>query len=251
MELQSSIAQVASYRAAWDEVEVAAEASADLAEREGLVGKLCYPLRAARRARLARGPLGRRASSGAAARTSWPSRSAGRRSSFAALYWLGRTLRDSGDHTAAVTELDRALDVCERAGLIAQSIEAMSARAITLAMAGKGEQGRETAEEAGHLAERLHYPVGQAAALMAKGTTADDPDEATAHADARRASCGRASAARSTPRSRTCCSGHTLRETGARTRRAPRSSARRPSSSGSASRTSPTGPRRSSEGPAS
>ena len=60
VELQSSIAQVASYRADWDEVETAAEASADLAEREGLVGKLCYPLRAARRAGLARGPLGRR-----------------------------------------------------------------------------------------------------------------------------------------------------------------------------------------------
>ena len=42
-------------------------------------------------------------------------------------------------------------------------------------MAGKGEQGRETAEEAGHLAERLHYPVGQAAALMAMGTTAERP----------------------------------------------------------------------------
>src|SRR6185503_10430332 len=43
VELQSSIAQVASYRADWDAVESAAEASADLAEREGLVGKLCYP----------------------------------------------------------------------------------------------------------------------------------------------------------------------------------------------------------------
>ena len=66
----------------------------------------------------------------------------------------------------AVTELDHALDVCERAGLIAQSIEAMSARAVALAMAGRAEQGRETAEEAGYLAERLHYPVGQAAALQ-------------------------------------------------------------------------------------
>src|SRR5688572_33391385 len=37
VELQSSIAQVASYRAAWDDVANAAEASADLAEREGLV----------------------------------------------------------------------------------------------------------------------------------------------------------------------------------------------------------------------
>ena len=61
--------------------------------------------------------------------------------SFAALYWLARALRDSGDYTAAITELDRALDVCERAGLIAQSIEAMSARAITLVIAGKQRAG--------------------------------------------------------------------------------------------------------------
>jgi len=99
--------------------------------------------------------------------------------SFAALYWLARSLRDSGDYTAAITELDRALDVCERAGLIAQSIEANAARAITLVIAGKKELGRETAEEASHLAERLHYPVGQAAALMAMGTTESDPAEAS------------------------------------------------------------------------
>ena len=68
--------------------------------------------------------------------------------------------------------------MCERAGLIAQSIEATSLRAITLAMAGKAEAAREDAEEAGRLAERLHYPVGKAAALMAKGKTAEDPDEA-------------------------------------------------------------------------
>jgi hypothetical protein len=67
--------------------------------------------------------------------------------------------------------------VCERAGLIAQSIEATSMRAITLAMEGKADAARDDAEEAGRLAERLHYPVGKAAALMAKGTTSDDPDE--------------------------------------------------------------------------
>jgi tetratricopeptide (TPR) repeat protein len=96
---------------------------------------------------------------------------------FAALYWLGRTLRDRGDHAAAVDELDRALDVCERAGLIAQSIEAMSARAITLKISGKADQAREAAEEAGHLAERLHYPVGEAAALEALASTVGDPEE--------------------------------------------------------------------------
>ena len=177
VELQSSIAQVASYRAAWDEVETAAEASADLAEREGLVGKLCYPL-------VLRGVLawreGRwddaqqwcRRAHELAEQVGWSE------VSFAALYWLGRTLRDQGDHTAAITEITHALDVCERAGLIAQSIEATSLRAITLAMANKPDAARDDAEEAARLAERLHYPVGKAAALMAKGKTAEDPDEA-------------------------------------------------------------------------
>ncbi len=178
VELQSSIAQVAAYRAAWDEVEVAAEASADLAEREGLVGKLCYPcvlrgMLAWREGRWEDAEQWCRRAHELAEQVGWSE------VSFAALYWLGRALRDSGDYTAAITELDRALDVCERAGLIAQSIEAMSARAITLVIAGKQEQGRETAEEAGHLADRLHYPVGSAAALMAMGTTECDPVEAT------------------------------------------------------------------------
>ena len=178
VELQSSIAQVAAYRAAWDEVEVAAEASADLAEREGLVGKLCYPcvLRgviAWREGRWEDAEQWTRRAHELAEQVGWSE------VSFAALYWLARALRDSGDYTAAITELDHALDVCERAGLIAQSIEAMSARAVTLVIAGKKEQGRETAEEASHLADRLHYPVGSAAALMAMGTTECDPVEAT------------------------------------------------------------------------
>jgi len=45
-------------------------------------------------------------------------------------------------------------------------------------MAGKADAARDDAEEAARLAERLHYPVGKAAALMAKGKTAEDPEEA-------------------------------------------------------------------------
>jgi class 3 adenylate cyclase/predicted ATPase len=176
VELQSSIAQVASYRADWDAVELAAEASADLAEREGLVGKLCYPcvlrgVLAWREGRWDDAERWCRRAHELAEQVGWSE------VAFAALYWLGRALRDRGDHSAAVSEYDRALDVCERAGLIAQSIEAMSARAITLKVAGKAEQAREGAEEAGHLAERLHYPVGEAAALEALATTAADPEE--------------------------------------------------------------------------
>ena len=69
------------------------------------------------------------------------------------------------------------MDVCERAGLIAQSIQAISARAIVLALAGKDDPAREAAAEAAELAGRLHYPVGHASALEAQGATAEDPAE--------------------------------------------------------------------------
>ena len=93
---------------------------------------------------------------------------------FAALFRLSMVLRDRGDFSGAVTALGQALDVCERAGLIAQSIQAISSRAEAYAMSGREEQGREAAEEAVELAERLHYPVGQAAALQAAGFTTGD-----------------------------------------------------------------------------
>jgi hypothetical protein len=66
--------------------------------------------------------------------------------------------------------------VCERAGLIAQSILASSARAVTLSLAGKSGPAREAAEEAVELAERLHYPIGRAAALEADGATTSGPE---------------------------------------------------------------------------
>jgi tetratricopeptide (TPR) repeat protein len=43
---------------------------------------------------------------------------------FSALFGLAVALRDRGDANGSVTALDQALDVCERAGLIAQSIQA-------------------------------------------------------------------------------------------------------------------------------
>ena len=43
VELHASLGQLAVYRADWEEVERATEASAGLAEREGLRGKLCFP----------------------------------------------------------------------------------------------------------------------------------------------------------------------------------------------------------------
>jgi hypothetical protein len=70
--------------------------------------------------------------------------------------------------------------VCERAGLIAQSIQATAARAVILTLAHRREAAAEAAREAAELAERLHYPIGRAAALEARGVSAADPREGAA-----------------------------------------------------------------------
>jgi hypothetical protein len=100
--------------------------------------------------------------------------------SIQALYVLAFTKRDAGDLDAAAAALDRAIDVCERAGLIAQSIQATGMRAVILALDERAEDAREAAEEATELAESLHYPVGNAAALEACGMASADPEEGAA-----------------------------------------------------------------------
>jgi class 3 adenylate cyclase/tetratricopeptide (TPR) repeat protein len=179
VELHAALAQLAAYQANWDEVKRATEASASLAEREGLLGNLCFPY-------VMRGVLSWRSgeweqAASACRRAHELGEQVGRSEvAFSALYWLAATLRDSGDHAGAETALAQALDVCERAGLIAQSTEAISARAVTLALGGRIEQAREAAEEAEHLAERLHYPVGQASTAEARGVTEEDPSAGAA-----------------------------------------------------------------------
>jgi class 3 adenylate cyclase/tetratricopeptide (TPR) repeat protein len=177
VELHASLAQLAVHGADWDEVERATEASAKLAEREGLHGKLCFP-------DLMRGILSWRAARWDDAiryytRAHEQGEQVGRSEvAFSALFWLAAALRDSGNLGGAETELAKALDICERAGLIAQSVEAISARAVALALAGRDEQARAAAEEAERLAGRLHYPVGQAAKAEAAGATSLEPASA-------------------------------------------------------------------------
>ncbi|HEY1357224.1 MAG TPA: adenylate/guanylate cyclase domain-containing protein [Thermoleophilaceae bacterium] len=177
VELHAAIAQLAVYRADWDQVEESTSASADLAEREGLVGKLCLPyvLRGLLRWRegdaAGATKLFRRAHE-LAEKVGWSELA------FQALFGLAIALRDDGDLNGAVLALDQAVDVCERAGLIAQSIQATAFRAVVLALAGRRAQAEESASEAAELAERLHYPIGSAAALEAQGATAGEPDEA-------------------------------------------------------------------------
>ena len=54
---------------------------------------------------------------------------------FQALFGLATALRDQGELDSAVNALDQAIEVCERAGLLAQSIQAMGSRAVVLALA--------------------------------------------------------------------------------------------------------------------
>lgn len=177
VELHASIAQLAIESADWDEVERATEASAGLAEREGLQGKLCFPF-------LLRGVLAWRQGDWDAAvkalrRAHELGEQVGRSEvAFSALHWLALTLREQGELAAAETALVEALDICERAGLIAQSVEAISGRAVVLALAGRSKQASVAAEESAQLAERLHYPVGMAATAEAAGVCAPDPAEA-------------------------------------------------------------------------
>ena len=176
VELHAALAQLAVYRADWEAAEAFTEDSAELAEREGLVGKLCLPY-------ASRGLLRWRSGDWDAAESSF--RRAAELAdqvgwseiSFAALLGLATVLRDRDEFTDAETVLAQALDVCERAGLIAQSIQAMSARALILAVGGRMEQAHDAASEAADLADRLHYPVGQAAALEAQGITDEDLDK--------------------------------------------------------------------------
>ena len=182
VELHASLGDLAVDKADWEAVEEAAEASASLAEREGLRGKLCFP-------DLMRGVLSWRAGNWDEAAKSFRrahelGEQVGRSEvAYNALYWLASTLRDSGELAPAETELTRALDICERAGLIAQSVEAISARAVVLALAGRTDQARAAAEEAERLAGRLHYPVGEAATAEAAGACAENAEAAAERID--------------------------------------------------------------------
>ena len=58
---------------------------------------------------------------------------------------------------------------------VAQTRVATGARAVILALAHRPHAAQEAAAMAAQMAERLHYPVGRAAALEARGVADDDP----------------------------------------------------------------------------
>lgn len=189
VELRGSLSLLAMHRGEWEAVEEGTETVASLIEREGLTGKLCFPhlLRGALRWRTGDLDGSERSLRRAAELAAHVGRS---EIAFQALHSLARTLSDRGDYADADQALASALDTCERAGLVAQSVEATAARAVNAALWGHGEQAADLAGDASSLAERLRYPVGSAAALEAAGVANGD-DLAMSEAEAAWADLGR------------------------------------------------------------
>jgi class 3 adenylate cyclase/tetratricopeptide (TPR) repeat protein len=174
IELHAAVAQIALYAGDWEQVRQSSDVSAELSEREGLIGKLCLPY--ALRGRLQwRGGDWRASEESYEQAYELAERIGWSEVCFDALYGLSNTLRDRGDLEAAARSLDRALDVCERAGLIVRSIQGLSARALLQRLAGRQDQAADSAREAAELAERVHYPVGEAAAVEAAGVVGELP----------------------------------------------------------------------------
>jgi class 3 adenylate cyclase len=183
VELHAAVAQLALYGADWEGVARSSDASAELSEREGLIGKLCLPyaLRGRlhwRSGRWQESESSYRRAHELAQQIGWSE------VCFDSLYGLSSTLCDQGELAGAETALAQALDVCERAGLVVQSIQASSAQALLHHLAGHHEEADRAAREAGARAERVRYPVGVAAAIEAAGIVGPMP---SACADLRRA----------------------------------------------------------------
>jgi class 3 adenylate cyclase/tetratricopeptide (TPR) repeat protein len=174
IELHAALARLAFYRCDWEQVGRSNEASAELAESEGLVGKLCLPYSLRGLLRWRDGDWDASAQLFRSARelaeqVGWSE------VAFDALIGLAVTQHDRGELAEAQASIAQGLTVCERAGLIGQSIQATAMRAVMLATGGEDALARQAAEEAAALAERVHYPVGEAAVLEARGMTSELP----------------------------------------------------------------------------
>jgi class 3 adenylate cyclase/tetratricopeptide (TPR) repeat protein len=174
IELQAALAQLAFYRCEWDEVRRASDQSAQLAEREGLVGKLCLPntlrgLLSWRKGELDGAVRLFKDAHQLAERTGWSE------VSFSALLGLATARRDQGELKSARESLDRALAVGERAGLTTQSILARAALTLVCTMDEDPAAAQEAADQAATLAAQARNPVGEAAALEARGIVEETP----------------------------------------------------------------------------
>ena len=175
VELHAALAQLAVLPRRLGRRAALADASAELAEREGLVGKLCLPYALRGLLAVARRATGTTPSACTAAPTSWPSRWAGprspsrrctgsrRRCATAATTPARSTALGPGAGRVRARRADRAVDPGDVAR--GRSRWPSAARPKPRARRPRRRWSWPT---------RLHYPVGEAAALEADGATAGD-----------------------------------------------------------------------------
>ena len=96
IELHAALAQLALYAADWEEVERSSDASAELAEREGLIGKLCLPYALRGATSLAQRASGRNRTSSYRRAHELAEQIGWSEVCFDALFGLSNTLRDQG-----------------------------------------------------------------------------------------------------------------------------------------------------------
>ena len=213
VELHASLGQLAVERADWEEVERATEASAEPGRARGAARQALLPVRDARAcSRWREGDWDEAATRRSAAPTSSASRSAAPRSPSTPSSGSALTLRESGDLAGAETELARALDICERAGLIAQSVEAISARAV-VARARRARRAGPRRRRGGRAARRPPpLPGRRGRQGRGRRRLRRGPGERRPSEDRGGASAGASSAARSTPRAACWSTGRLLAE---------------------------------------
>ncbi len=171
IELHAALARLALLRCEWDAAQRSALRVSLLAEREGLLSKLCL-------AEMLNGRLRWREGE-------WPEserllRSAHEQAallgaseiSAEALLSLAATLADSGDLEGAEVVLSQAGAVCEAAALTPLAVQAAGALGRLAASAGRPGQAQVQATRAARMAGQAHDPVSHAAALEASAILA-------------------------------------------------------------------------------
>src|SRR5215208_5806645 len=168
VELQAARALLAAYRCDWPTVETNAGASLDLAQREGLIGKVSFPLGLRgllhwRDGELEEAARVYREAIELADRVGWSE------VAYHARIGLALSLRDRDDPAGAIAALEEAMDVCAHAGLPAQLAQAAALRVTVLVLAGR----RDEAEAGAREIEPTADPAASAAALQARGAVTE------------------------------------------------------------------------------
>ena len=179
VELHAALAQLAVYRADWDGGRGLDRRQRRARRARGPGGQALPAARAAGRSCAGATATGRRPSGSSVARTSSPSRSAGRRSRSRRCSASRLVLRDRGDYGERRRRRSpRPSTSASAPGLIAQSIQAMSARAVVLALAGRTRRRGRPPRRPPRWPSGCTTRSARRRRSRPRASTAEDPDEA-------------------------------------------------------------------------